>query len=41
MRKNNQTRSPLTVYDGAYNLLRNLGLTTFFGNPGIHRTGHF
>jgi benzoylformate decarboxylase len=24
----------LTVYDATYNLLRKLGLTTIFGNPG-------
>ena len=29
-----QSRNNLTVHDATYNLLRRLGLTTFFGNPG-------
>jgi benzoylformate decarboxylase len=27
-------KKALTVYDATYNLLRKLGLTTIFGNPG-------
>jgi hypothetical protein len=27
-------KQALTVYDATYNLLRKLGLTTVFGNPG-------
>src|SRR6476661_3522775 len=34
MSKNRQTKGQMTVYDATYNLLRTLGLTTFFGNPG-------
>ena len=34
MSKNKQTKAQMTVYDATYNLLRTLGLTTFFGNPG-------
>jgi benzoylformate decarboxylase len=30
----NQTESQMTVHDATYNLLRRLGLTTIFGNPG-------
>src|SRR6201982_387522 len=30
----NETKKTLTVYDATYNLLRKLGLTTIFGNPG-------
>src|ERR1700742_2902625 len=30
----NDTKKALTVYDATYNLLRKLGLTTIFGNPG-------
>src|ERR1700743_1030439 len=29
-----EKQTPLTVYDATYNLLRKLGLTTVFGNPG-------
>src|SRR5438132_12790700 len=34
MSKNKQTKAQMTVYDATYNLLRTLGLTTIFGNPG-------
>ena len=34
MSKNKQTKAQMTVYDATYKLLRSLGLTTFFGNPG-------
>jgi len=34
MSKNKQTKTQMTVYDATYNLLRTLGLTTIFGNPG-------
>jgi hypothetical protein len=27
-------KKTLTVYDATYNLLKKLGLTTIFGNPG-------
>jgi benzoylformate decarboxylase len=30
----NQTEGQMTVHDATYNLLRKLGLTTVFGNPG-------
>src|SRR4029079_13999904 len=32
--KNKQTKAQMTVYDATYNLLRTLGMTTIFGNPG-------
>ena len=35
MSKNKQTKVQMTVYDATYNLLRTLGLTTFFGNPYV------
>ena len=34
MSENNPNSGHLTVYDATYNLLRKLGLTTMFGNPG-------
>jgi hypothetical protein len=34
MSKHKQTKAQMTVYDATYNLLRTLGLTTIFGNPG-------
>src|SRR5260370_5648818 len=34
MSENKPNSSHLTVYDATYNLLRKLGLTTIFGNPG-------
>jgi len=34
MSKNKQTKAQMTVYDATYDLLRTLGLTTIFGNPG-------
>jgi len=44
MSKNKQTKAQMTVYDATYNLLRTLGLTTIFGNPGVgnqRRAGFF
>jgi benzoylformate decarboxylase len=34
MSKNSQTEVQVSVHDATYNLLRRLGLTTIFGNPG-------
>src|SRR3979490_1878883 len=34
MSENKRNNSQITVHDATYQLLRNLGLTTFFGNPG-------
>jgi benzoylformate decarboxylase len=34
MTKDNQNTVPMTVHEATYRLLRNLGLTTIFGNPG-------
>jgi benzoylformate decarboxylase len=34
MNKNSQTEVQVSVHDATYNLLRRLGLTTIFGNPG-------
>jgi benzoylformate decarboxylase len=34
MSKNSQTEVPVSVHDATYNVLRRLGLTTIFGNPG-------
>jgi benzoylformate decarboxylase len=34
MSENKQNSGRLTVHDATYNLLRKLGLTTIFGNPG-------
>src|ERR1700735_1575471 len=34
MKKNSQTEVQVSVQDATFNLLRSLGLTTIFGNPG-------
>jgi glyoxylate carboligase len=34
MSENKPNSGHVTVYDATYNLLRKLGLTTMFGNPG-------
>jgi benzoylformate decarboxylase len=34
MSKDKQSEVPMTVHEATYNLLRRLGLTTMFGNPG-------
>src|ERR1700683_2572406 len=34
MTNNNQSKVSMTVHEATYRLLRNLGLTTIFGNPG-------
>jgi benzoylformate decarboxylase len=34
MSKDKQSEVPMTVHEATYNLLRRLGLTTIFGNPG-------
>ena len=34
MSENKPNNGQLTVYDATYNLLRTLGVTTTFGNPG-------
>src|ERR1700752_3547513 len=34
MSKDKQTDAPMTVHEATYNLLRTLGMTTIFGNPG-------
>jgi hypothetical protein len=34
MSENKPNNSQITVHDATYNLLRKLGLTTIFGNPG-------
>ncbi len=34
MKNDNKTKGQMTVHDATYNLLRSLGLTTIFGNPG-------
>src|SRR4030081_1372458 len=34
MSENKRNNSQITVHDATYNLLRKLGLTTIFGNPG-------